>query len=179
MYMISRFIFAYINIFKLYVYKLLTSNRVYFYFPKVGRRFSTIIINKSQLYLNDLKARNDLNIMVNGGVLLFGKNCFVNNQCSFNCINKISVGDNTIFGEGVKIYDHDHYVSKHYNVSNDKFVSKPVKIGSDCWIGSNVLILKGVSIKNNVIIGASCVITKSISESGVYVMKDGELTKIR
>ena len=34
----------------------------------------------------------------------------------------------------------------------------PIKIGSDCWIGSNVTILKGVNIGDNVIIGAGSII---------------------
>lgn len=117
--------------------------------------------------------------MLNGGVLSFGENCFVNNQCSFNCLNKITVGKNTIFGEGVKIYDHDHYVSSQYEISKDKFISDAVDIGSDCWFGSNVVVLKGVTIKSNVVIGANSVVSKSINQSGVYVMKAGELTKIK
>ena len=38
----------------------------------------------------------------------------------------------------------------------------PIKIGHDCWIGSNVVILKGVTIGDNVIVGAGCIIKEDI-----------------
>ncbi|MCV5991015.1 hypothetical protein OFO94_33660, partial [Escherichia coli] len=66
-----------------------------------------------------------------------------------------------------------------YYVSKNEFITSPVKIGSNCWIGTNTIILKGVSITDNVIIGANSLVNKSISEAGVYVSKNGVLTKIK
>ena len=38
---------------------------------------------------------------------------------------------------------------------------KPIIIGKNCWIGTNVVILPGVELGDNVIVGAGAVVTKS------------------
>jgi len=38
----------------------------------------------------------------------------------------------------------------------------PVKIEDDCWLGANVVVLKGVTLGKGVIIGANSVVTRSI-----------------
>lgn len=78
------------------------------------------------------------------GLLKIGKNVFFNSYCSITAREKISIGDNCIFGENVKLYDHNH---KHSGgdklISQQGFVSDEIVIDEDCWIGSNVTILKG------------------------------------
>ncbi len=91
---------------------------------------------------------------------------FFNNYCSINCLEKIVIGQQTMLGEGVKLYDHNHEINKKpLQVSKSNFKTAPIIIGDNCWIGSNVTILKGVIIGNNVIIGANCLIYQSIPDN--------------
>jgi acetyltransferase-like isoleucine patch superfamily enzyme len=101
--------------------------------------------------------------------LIIKKNAFFNNYCSINCLEKIEIGENTMFGEGVKLYDHNHLyeVTDKLTVFKDRFKTSPIVIGNNCWIGSNVTILKGVTIGDNVIIGANNLIYKSIPSNTV------------
>jgi acetyltransferase-like isoleucine patch superfamily enzyme len=101
--------------------------------------------------------------------LNIGSNVFLNNYCSINCINKIEIGDGTILGESVKIYDHNHLIRNNSNLKIERnyFKSKPISIGKNCWLGSNVTILKGVTIGDNVVIGANCLIHKSIPSNTI------------
>lgn len=102
--------------------------------------------------------------------LQIGDYVFFNNYCSVNCLEKITIGKGTMFGEGVKIYDHNHthsYVDGRLVANRTDFKAAPVSIGEDCWIGSNVTILPGVSIGNNVIIGANNLIYQSIPANTV------------
>lgn len=96
--------------------------------------------------------------------LIIGNGVFFNNYSSVNCIDKITIGDNTIFGEGVKLYDHNHKYgfNPDFFVDKSEFKTGPITIGKNCWIGSNTVILKGVEIGDNCIIGAGCIIHKSI-----------------
>ena len=44
----------------------------------------------------------------------------------------------------------------------DKEYGKPIRIGSDTWIGGSVTILAGVTIGEGCVIGAGSVVTKDI-----------------
>ncbi|WP_212025324.1 acyltransferase [Citrobacter portucalensis] len=177
-YLIKAF-FSILNIIYLYILGRSDKSSISFEMPKIGRGLCVSVHNKAIIDLNNLVARNNLNLFVSRGHLSFEKGCFVNNNCSFNCLERIEVKENTIFGEGVKVYDHDHVINNYFRVSKNEFITSPIIIGSNCWIGSNVVILKGVNIVDNVIIGANSLVNKSISVSGVYVNKNGSLTKIR
>ena len=39
-------------------------------------------------------------------------------------------------------------------------VTKPVIIGSDCWLGANVLVLPGVTVGDGAVVGAGSVLLK-------------------
>lgn len=51
-------------------------------------------------------------------------------------------------------------------LSND-YQCKPVSIGENVFIGSNVMILQGVSIGNNSVIGAGSVITSDVPDNKI------------
>lgn len=105
--------------------------------------------------------------------LVIQRNVFFNNYCSVNCLEKIVIGENTLFGEGVKLYDHNHLyeTAPVFKVHTDLFTTAPITIGSNCWIASNVTILKGVTIGDNVIIGANNLIYQSIPSNTLIKAK--------
>ena len=106
------------------------------------------------------------------GEVNIGNNVFFNNYCSLNAIERIIIGDGTIFGENVKVYDHNHcYQDPNVPIKEQGFTSAPVNIGKHCWIASNVVILKGVTIGDNCVIGAGCVIYKDVPEESVMINK--------
>lgn len=68
------------------------------------------------------------------------------------------------------MYDHNHcYKDTQRSIKEQGYTSAPIKIGSHCWIASNVVILKGVTIGDNCVIGAGCVIYKDVSEGSVVI----------
>lgn len=87
-----------------------------------------------------------------GARISIGKGCFFNRYCSINCHESIVIGDGCTFGEGVKIYDHDHNFRKK-SEGEQPYISRPVTIGNGVWCGSNVLILKGVTIGEGAVVG--------------------------
>lgn len=93
--------------------------------------------------------------------LTIGDGCQFNTGCSITCQKRITIGPNCLFGEGVRIYDHDHRFDSG-QVYRDEFTMAPITIGSGCWFGSGVTILKGVTIGDNVIVAAGTRVTKSI-----------------
>lgn len=110
----------------------------------------------------------------NTGKITIGNNVFFNHNCSVNCLDSIEIGDNCLFGENVKIYDQNHKFSKMGSsdlISEQGFTTSPVKIGNNCWICSNVTILKGVSIGDNCVIGANSLVYKDIPSNSVVKNK--------
>ena len=83
-----------------------------------------------------------------------------------------------MFGDGVRIFDHNHQYS-NYHVEKIAFNYGKISIGKNCWIGANVVILKGVTIGDNVIIGAGAVIHKDIPSNSIVVSKEELIIKER
>ncbi len=54
--------------------------------------------------------RNNFNIYIEDGntKLKIGDDCFFNHGCSINVLLNVDIGRECIFGENVKIYDHNH-----------------------------------------------------------------------
>ncbi|WP_455667105.1 acyltransferase [Phocaeicola sp.] len=119
--------------------------------------------------------RERFNLTIEKGEVCIGKNVFFNNDCSLTCNGtSITIGDGSIFGENVKIYDHNHcYHDRSLPIKMQGYSFAPVKIGSHCWIGSNVMILKGVTIGDNVVIGAGCIVYKDVPRD-VIIMNSQE-----
>lgn len=112
--------------------------------------------------------RNRLNIMIKGGLLELGEDVFFNNDCSLNVIDHVCIGDKCIFGENVKIYDHNHkFNMKDIPIKEQPLISKEVIIGNNVWIGSNVLILAGSKIGNNTVIAAGCVVSGEVNSDTI------------
>lgn len=110
---------------------------------------------------------NFLIIIEENGKLEIGNNCFFNNNTTINVLENIKIGNDCIFGENVHIYDHNHRFSKKQKIIEQGFKTDKIEIGNNCWIGTNVVILKGVKIGNNVVIGANCVIKENIEDNTV------------
>ena len=87
------------------------------------------------------------------GQSVIDDNVFFNNHYSISCLGRITIGNDTFFGEGVKMYDHNH---KYEFRDGDlyplplEFKVGEIAIGRNCWSASNV------------IIGAGCLIHKSV-----------------
>lgn len=83
----------------------------------------------------------------------------------------VEIGDNVYFsGTETRIFTHDGAVMQLYHMGlapkkMDYFGR--VKIGNNCFIAHNVIILKNVEIGDNCIIGAGSVVTRNIPAGSV------------
>jgi acetyltransferase-like isoleucine patch superfamily enzyme len=91
------------------------------------------------------------------GRLSFGKNVFLNQGVRIACSREISIGDNALIGDETVILDNDYH-----GVGNSFAKAAPVRIESDVWLGTRVIVLRGVTIGRGTVIGAGAVVTRSI-----------------
>jgi acetyltransferase-like isoleucine patch superfamily enzyme len=145
---------------------------------RLGNYTTYIIKNNSKaIFGNNVDIRNNFNLVLEKEAhLTIHNNVFMNNNCSINCLDKIEIGENTLFGENVRLYDHNHKFDSS-QIYHKEFTTSPIFIGENCWLGTNVTVLKGVTIGDNVIIGAGCVIHKDVPANSIIVNKQDHLIK--
>lgn len=112
-----------------------------------------------------------------GGKLIIEDRVFMNDGCCINSRNKVVIGSDTMFGQGVKIYDHDHdYRSEDIKIN---FIQDPVIIGSNVWICSDVIVLRGCNIGDGSVIAAGTVVKKNVrSKMLCYTKKEIQTVEI-
>lgn len=90
-----------------------------------------------------------------------GANCSFNNDITLIAEKAITIGDDCLFGDGVRIVDSDFH-----GLAPDKRrgprESSSVTLGKNVWLGSRAMILKGVTIGDNAVVAAGSVVTKDI-----------------
>jgi acetyltransferase-like isoleucine patch superfamily enzyme len=177
--MIYEIISLILGMIKILIYKLLNIGRISFKsIPKLNNNFKIIIKKHSKLILDkNFRARNNISIRVyNSGVVRIGYNCFLNDNCSINCQDKITIGNNLMCGQNVMFFDHDH----DYKNDINNFIRKPITVGNNVWIGANCIILKGVKIGDNVVIAAGTIVKENIeSNTLVYQERNTIIKKVK
>ena len=94
---------------------------------------------------------------------VIGNNCKIQSH-SFIC-EMVEIGNNCFISHGA-MFINDSF-KKGTPASGDKNIWQSTKIGDNVSIGTNATILP-VSIIDNTVIGAGAVVTKDISEPGIY-----------
>lgn len=131
----------------------------------------------SHIFSNFSLLRPDATIRV-------GKRTQLGNS-SFICADSIEVGDDVLMAWGVTVMDSDNHslywderkddverCRKDYLETQGQDIARShdwtkvnidkVVIQNKCWIGCNVIILKGVTINDGAIIGAGSVVTRNV-----------------
>ena len=94
--------------------------------------------------------------------------------------NKIEIGDNTLIGGNAKILDNDfHPIDIEARIADDKsqIASRPIKIGKNCFIGCNSIILKGTELGDGCVVGAGAVVSGRFEDNCVIAGNPGKVIK--
>ena len=94
----------------------------------------------------------------------------------------ISIGNNVLFGGGVKLYSSDfhslNYLHRRDRNLDEKFrLSAPINIGADCFLGADVIVLKGVTIGERTVVGAGSVVSRDLPSDCVAVGNPAKIVK--
>ncbi|APB34912.1 putative transferase acetyltransferase [Gloeomargarita lithophora Alchichica-D10] len=105
-------------------------------------------------------------------------------------IGDVTIGDdvliapNCLLSSGTHMYDYIPELKireqdRKYCENNSNGYSNPIKIGNDCWLGVNSVILPGVTIGEGSVIGANAVVTKDVEPYSVVGGVPAKLIKKR
>lgn len=169
---------AFVNLFTMPVKKMFSYNNFHFCLPElVSPRAKIQIDNGGNMILGrkcNIKAGTFIAVLPRGN-LVIGENVFINRDCKIVVRDTICINDGVNIGPNCLLYDHDH--DKH-NIGG--YISKPITIGKNTWIGANVIILKGVTIGDNCTIAAGSVVNKDVpSNSIMYQRRDTVIKPIQ
>jgi Acetyltransferase (isoleucine patch superfamily) len=91
----------------------------------------------------------------------------------------IEIGENTAIGGNTKILDNDFHpieaetrnklLMDKNGGDSDLIPAKPIKIGKNCFIGCNAIILKGTELGDGCVVGAGAVVSGKFEPDSVIV----------
>lgn len=138
---------------------------------KLGR---SVTIGR-RAWISTVAANSDSEISI-------GSNVVIGRDCVIVAAEQITIGPDCLFSFRVTVLDHDHdFRMERNNPSRilETGKSSPVHIGRDCFIGSDVKILKGVTLGDGCIVGAGSVVTRSFPRHSILVGNPARLISYR
>ena len=118
------------------------------------------------------------NITINDGTAI-GPNCVF-----YAAMAELTIGKNVLISPNVTMITGEHrtdIIGEYMrNIGEDQKLpenDRPIVIEDDCWIGSNVVILKGTTIGRGSIIHAGAVVSGKIRPYTVYISKQMKIPR--
>ncbi|SFG20608.1 transferase hexapeptide (six repeat-containing protein) [Novosphingobium sp. CF614] len=102
-------------------------------------------------------------ILAEGGTIRIGAGCHLGIGTTLHAKAAVEIGDDTLIAQYVAIRDHDHRTTDPavpYRLQG--FVTAPVRLGRNVWLGVKVTVLKGATIGDGAVVGANAVVTRAI-----------------
>lgn len=99
----------------------------------------------------------------------------------------IEIGENTAIGGNTKILDNDFHpieaetrnklLADKNGGDSDLVPAKPIKIGKNCFIGCNAIILKGTELGDGCVVGAGAVVSGKFEADSVIAGNPARVIK--
>ena len=153
----------------------------------VSLKNAIIIIDEGSVFIGEnSRIMGKIWVRYHGNVKI-GNYTNINMNSELRSDESITIGDFTQISYNVSIWDTNTHciyptqkrreLSQTIGIGNEieKPVTRPVKIGNDCWIGKNCAIMKGCLIGDNVIVGNGTTLVNKTIENDTIVVPQIEL----
>ncbi|MEI8273742.1 MAG: acyltransferase [Paludibacter sp.] len=145
---------------------LISTGRTFF----IGDNVMINALSKNGIQFgNNVSIHNNTIIDCTGGIRSIGEGLIIGNNVGFspNCFiqvrGTVKIGNNVIFGPGVKLFSESHNFDNPEKFINEQGETrKGVVIEDGVWVGSDVTILDGVTIGYNAVIAAKSLVNKDV-----------------
>lgn len=117
--------------------------------------------------------------------LILGDNIQMNDFVHICAIKHVEIGDGCLFASHIYISDNSHgsYRGEEEDSSpairpdHRSYVTSPVIIGKNVWVGEGVIVLPGVTIGDGAIIGAHSVVSRDVPPACIAVGSPARVVK--
>ena len=136
----------------------------------IGDQVSLIVEKGAALHIADHSFIGEsCYIKCFGGQIEIGRDVSINSKSFINGCGGVTIGDNTRIGTQSIIIASNHKFDDPNVLVKDAITKQGVQLGENIWLGARVTVLDGIQIANDTVIGACSLVTKPLTESGVYV----------
>jgi acetyltransferase-like isoleucine patch superfamily enzyme len=111
-----------------------------------------------------------VSITAQRGIIRIGRDCYIGAGSDIYAMAAVEIGDDAMIAQHIAIRDHDHATAdgtRPYRLQG--FVTAPVRIGRNAWLGAKVTVLKGGDVGDDVVVGANAVVTGAIPAGMIAV----------
>lgn len=110
--------------------------------------------------------------------IIIEDNVLINQNFHCTCANSITIGAGTSITANCGIFDIIHpYEDITINPRDAQIKTKPIKIGKNCLIGMNSVILPGSILGNHCIVGANSIVSGVIPDYSVVAGSPAKIIK--
>lgn len=114
------------------------------------------------------------------GAIRTGTNVFLGPYVTIYGHGGVEIGDQTLVSMHATILSSNHTVpEKGKEIRAQPDILLPTKIGRNCWIGANAVILGGVTIGDGCVVGAGAVVTGDLPAYSVAVGVPARVVRLR
>ena len=119
-------------------------------------------------------------LVAKGGRLTIGPDGYVGDGAIVTCREQIDIGPDVLIAEYVVIRDQDHaFEDRTRPIHAQGFVTAPVVIGADVWLGAKATVVKGAVIGEGAVVGAMSVATGEVPPFSVVAGQPAKVLRTR
>ncbi len=98
--------------------------------------------------------------------LILGDGVFINNGCTLDLSDSVSIGNRVQVGFNVTFITGSHSIGPKRDRAGDRF-RRPIVVGDGSWIGAGATIMPGVTIGEGAIVAAGALVTKDVAANSL------------
>jgi len=107
--------------------------------------------------------------------LSIGDYSWVGDDVVLYSLGDIKIGSNSVISQRSYLCTGSH----DYNKRDFPIYAKPITIGNECWLATDVFISPGITIGNSAVIGSRCTVIKDVEQGTVNVGSPSKTIKNR
>lgn len=137
----------------------------------IGAAVTLKATDGGQIVLGDrVSISNGAVLVAKRGRLRVGPDGFIGEGAVLVARELLEIGADALIAEHVTVRDQDHGMRDlDRPMRTQGYITAPIVIGDDVWLGSKSVVLKGVSIGRGAVVGAGTVVTRSLPPGAVAV----------